>query len=248
MVLRVWPWRHHLQLVRNVKDWPYLQSTEPEALVPGALAVGARLQSLPGWHSLPVPRQSPFSTPGRGGRREPTKGAGAAPGARATPSRPRRPRPPPATRPLGWGAGTVAMAAALGKLQLGNYCEHPSCRCPPWSRASSRGQAAPPRPPVAAPWPGAAPTGTEGAAGSGAGAEEGPRGWQEPARPVPAPAPAAGLTSRSREGTWLFPAAALRTEPPAPGSGGCSPGRSRGSGACGSDMGSGFLHRHHPLG
>lgn len=50
----------------------------------------------------------------------------------------RAPTPPPATWPLCWGTGTVAMAAALGKLQLGNYCEHPSCLLPaPESRGAS---------------------------------------------------------------------------------------------------------------
>lgn len=45
------------------------------------------------------------------------------------PTFPRRPcLPLPLGR--GWGASPVAMAAALRKLQLGNYCEHPSCLRP----------------------------------------------------------------------------------------------------------------------
>lgn len=62
-----------------------------------------------------------------------TKGASrAVPGAHATPSQPACSAHIPLL-PLGRSSGapgTVAMAAALGKLQLGNYCEHPSCLLP----------------------------------------------------------------------------------------------------------------------
>lgn len=80
--------------------------------------------------------------------RELTKRAGgAAPGARATPS-PTCPERPHPLLPLGRSAGalgTVAMAAALGKLQLGNYCEHPSCLLPALESrgTSSQGQGSP---------------------------------------------------------------------------------------------------------
>lgn len=83
-----------------------------------------------------------------------TKGAsGAAPRARATPS-PTCPERPHPLLPLGRSAGapgTVAMAAALGRLQLGNYCEHPSCLLP--ALESRVEQPGPGQPLLAAGWP-----------------------------------------------------------------------------------------------
>lgn len=94
--------------------------------------------------------------PGRGGRGEGAdKGSqwGSAWGScDPLPDLPERPHP---LLPLGRSAGapgTVAMVAALGKLQLGNYCEHLSCLLPArGSRgARSQGQGSPSSP---AGWP-----------------------------------------------------------------------------------------------
>jgi hypothetical protein len=46
------------------------------------------------------------------------------------PTCPERPHPPPATWPLGWGAWRRCYGGSSGKLQLGNYWEHPSCLLP----------------------------------------------------------------------------------------------------------------------
>lgn len=75
-----------------------------------------------------------------------------------SPTCPERPHP---LLPLGLSAGapgTVAMAAALGKLQLGNYCEHPSCLLPALESgvANSQGQGSPSSPAAGWPHPGLA--------------------------------------------------------------------------------------------
>lgn len=147
-------------LALSHKDPPSTPS--PDTCFPGPTGPGSGNRESAG--GSPGPCQPPCAQtkpppPGLwgGGRRErePTKAAsGAAPGARATPS-PTCPERPHPLLPLGRSAGapgTVAMAAALGKLQLGNYCEHPSCLLPARESrvASSQGQGSPSSP---AGWP-----------------------------------------------------------------------------------------------
>lgn len=108
---------------------------------PGS-ANGASAGASPGLCQPPCAQTKPGPRPlGRGGADwELTKGArGLRLGLVPPPTD--LPRAPTPLLPLGRSAGapgTVAMAAALGKLQLGNYCEHPSCLLPaPESRLGS---------------------------------------------------------------------------------------------------------------
>lgn len=189
----------------------------PDTCFPGPTGPGSRngtsAGGSPGLCQPPCAQTKP-PPPGLwgGGRRErePTKAAsGAVPGARATPS-PTCPERPHPLLPLGRSAGApgaVAMAAALGRLQLGNYCEHPSCLLPARESrgAGSGARAAPPCPPGGRTlaWHGATQgmQGRKGARAAGVHAAC----WETPPTFAPAP-PTSGppLELTNQPGTCFF--------------------------------------------
>ena len=122
--------------------------------------------------------------------------------------------PPLPDLPLGRLAGapgTVAMAAALGKLQLGNYCEHPSCLLPaPESGVvNSQGQGSPSSPAGGWPHPGLAQCPPKVQGGGEpfrqlrrqAGGSYGP---PTPLPPAPRPPHGSLLELTSQAGTYFF--------------------------------------------